>query len=247
MSPSVASLRAREEQALVAILSEPTKLGTRGRPALEELLTSPSGGLRLVEAIDEGRVSGTIRETIVKRGAEQAEARIRDLFERYVPEQQRPKRLGTVVDAAALLALAGDAERGRRLFFEADGVQCRNCHRIGAAGKEVGPDLSQIGKKLDRAKLLESLLEPSRTIDPKYVTHVVETTAGTVHTGLLVGRDETQIVLRDNTGKDTPFVAGEIEQITPQQVSLMPELLLKDLTPGQVADLLAFLASSRSP
>jgi hypothetical protein len=38
----------------------------------------------------------------------------------------------------------------------------------------------------------------------------------------------------------------DIQLMTPQQNSLMPELLLRDMTPQQVADLLAYLASLRS-
>ena len=37
----------------------------------------------------------------------------------------------------------------------------------------------------------------------------------------------------------------EIDQFVPQSRSLMPELLLRDLTAQQVADLLEFLASLR--
>lgn len=36
---------------------------------------------------------------------------------------------------------------------------------------------------------------------------------------------------------------SEVEQLTPQQVSLMPEPLLRDMPPPQAADLLAYLAS----
>ena len=37
--------------------------------------------------------------------------------------------------------------------------------------------------------------------------------------------------------------AGDVEVLAPQQKSLMPELLLRDLTAEQVADLTAFLSS----
>ena len=46
------------------------------------------------------------------------------------------------------------------------GVQCAVCHKIGDNGGIVGPDLSQIGKKLNRAKILESILDPSKEIEP---------------------------------------------------------------------------------
>jgi putative heme-binding domain-containing protein len=168
------------------------------------------------------------------------------LFEDFVPADQRVRRLGTVVDPAAILALSGDAARGRRLYHEAASLQCRNCHMIGDAGREVGPPLTAIGGKLDRAKLLESLLEPSKTIDPKYQSWVVETTDGRVVTGLVVSKTDTSVVLRDAENKTLELPMAEIEQMEPQKVSLMPEHLLRDLTAAEAVDLLAYLESLRT-
>ena len=41
----------------------------------------------------------------ITRNSPQVE--VRDLFERFIPEGERVKRLGDVIDRAALLALAG--------------------------------------------------------------------------------------------------------------------------------------------
>jgi putative heme-binding domain-containing protein len=140
-----------------------------------------------------------------------------------------------------LLKLRGDADRGRRLFVESQSVACRNCHRVGDVGKLIGPDLAGIGKKLDRAKLLESILEPSKTIDPKFAALLVETSDGRVLTGLPVKQDDAEIVLRQIDGKEVAVATKDVETVAPQQKSLMPELLLQDLTAEQVADLLEFM------
>ena len=71
-----------------------------------------------------------------------------------------------------------------------------NCHRIAGVGSTLGPDLSEIGKKYTRAQILESILEPSKFIDPKYVTYLVETTDGKVLTGLLAAKTDNEVVLR---------------------------------------------------
>ena len=97
---------------------------------------------------------------------------IRDLFERFLPAEQRIKRLGSAVQPEQILSLSGDPMQGKRVFFETAGVSCKNCHRVHKDGKEVGPDLTTIGKKLTRAQLLESLLEPSKLIEPRYVTYL---------------------------------------------------------------------------
>ncbi len=170
---------------------------------------------------------------------------IAGLFEEFVPADQRVKRLGTVVDPATILALSGDASRGRRLYHEAASMQCRNCHMIGEVGREVGPPLTVIGGKLDRAKLLESMLEPSKTIDPKYLSWVVETADGRALNGLVVSKTDQTVVLRDAENKTVELPTAEIEQMEPQKVSLMPEHLLRDLTAPEAADPLAYLESLR--
>lgn len=199
-------------------------------------LNSPGEALQLVS-----QQSPTQEQ--IDAGIASSDPLIRDLFERFLPEEQRVKRLGSAVIAADLLALKGDAARGRELFLNASGVQCRNCHRVGDAGKTFGPDLTQIGKKLDRAKMLESILEPSKTIDPQYVTQLIETTDGRVISGLLVQRTVLATKLKTADGKEVTIPNREIEQAVPLQQSLMPDLLLREMTAAQVADLLEYLQS----
>ena len=90
---------------------------------------------------------------------------------------------------------------------------------------------------------MESLLEPSKLIDPKYVTHLAETDDGRLFTGLLVKKDDSEVVLKDAQDKEIRIPAKEIERLVPQRQSLMPDLLLRDMTADQVADLLAYLSS----
>jgi putative heme-binding domain-containing protein len=217
--------------------------GTEGD--VSGLLASPSGALMLVDTIDsmDKPILKTKRELAIRVGYAHADPAIRDLFERFVPEERRVKRLGTAIKATEIFALAGDAERGRALFFQTAGVQCKNCHRIGEQGQALGPDLTQIGKKLDKAKLLESILEPSKAIDPQYVAYLVETTSGEVISGLLAKRTDEEVVLKQAEGKEVKVPAKEIERMAPQQKSLMPDLLLKEMTGQQVADLLEYLVN----
>ncbi len=212
----------------------------------DELLSSTSRAVMLAGAIRQGRLPRTIRAQVVAAAQRHQQPVIAGLFEEFVPADQRVRRLGTVVDPETILSLSGDTDRGRRLFHEAAGMQCRTCHMIGDAGREVGPPLTAIGSKLDRGKLLESLLEPSKTIEPKYQSWVVETTDGRVMTGLVVSKTDTSVVLRDAENKTVELPTAEIEQMEPQKVSLMPEHLLRDLTAAEASDLLAYLESLRA-
>ncbi len=214
------------------------------KPSVDELskyLSNPSSALMLAESLAP-QTGLQFQASILAAAYSHSDPSIRDLFERFIPEEQRLQRLGGSIKPADILALKGDAVRGRALFLETAGVQCKNCHKIGEQGQGVGPELTLIGKKLDKAKILENILEPSKTIEPQFVSHLVETTGGEVHTGLLVRRSDTETVLKKADGKEVSIAAAEIERSVPQQKSLMPDLLLRDLAPQQAADLLEFLA-----
>ncbi len=212
---------------------------------IDRLLGSTGSALQVLRAIDAGRLPKPVAREVVARATQQPAAHVRDLFERFLPDAERPKRLGSVTRPADILALTGDRERGRKLFVERAGLACRTCHRIGGEGGEVGPDLSEIGKKYDRAKLLESILEPSKEIDPKYQGYLAATKEGQVYAGILVEKTASEVVLRDAQNQTIRVSADAIEQLVPQQQSLMPELLLRDLIAQEAVDLVEFLGSLR--
>jgi putative heme-binding domain-containing protein len=150
-----------------------------------------------------------------------------------------------------LLAIKGEAARGRQVFFGAGasgsgtGALCAQCHRVGEEGETFGPDLTHVGTKLDRRKLLESMLEPSKTIEPQYLTYVVRTKKGEDHSGLIVEKTAKAVILRDAQRKDVRIPEADIKRFVPHPLSMMPDGLLAGLTPQQAADLLEFLASRK--
>ena len=90
--------------------------------------------------------------------------------------------------------------------------------------------------------MLQHVLEPSKFIEPKYVSYLMETVEGRVFAGLLESKTDGEVVLRDAQNKLHHVKAEDVELLAPQRNSLMPELLLRDMTRQQVADLLAYLA-----
>ena len=238
--PDIAAARQKLEEQVSAAKS--SRLAERPK-VIAELLANPTRAFLLYRALIAGDVSAGTRGEILTFSQQHPDAVTRDLFESLLPEEQRTRRLGDVVQVDELLKLKGDATRGRDLFHKSATILCRNCHRIGDLGVELGPELTRIGKKYTKAQILENILDPSRAIEPKYLTYVVETKAGKVHSGLLASRTAEEIVLRDVENKEHRIPAAEIENVTPLQKSIMPELLLKDMTPEQVADLLDYLST----
>jgi uncharacterized repeat protein (TIGR03806 family) len=239
---AVVATRAETAAMLEQLASGAASSDARAR-AIDGLLTSTSGALQLAHAAAANSFSKTVRDEVIAKATGSPIPEVRDLFERFLPEAQRTRRLGAVIDPAAILALDGDIEAGRKIFFEAEGVRCRNCHQIGGKGTPLGPDLSEIGKQNNPAQLLEAMLDPSKKIDPKYLVYVVETDAGRIHSGLLLEKTADAIVLKDEKNEMIRIAAGEVVLLAAQQKSLMPDLLLRDMTAREVADLTAFLHS----
>ena len=219
--------------------------GSDDSAVLNRLLSSTTGALLLLRSVDQSHLSASAMSAAIQAGARHENSSVRDLFERFLATEDRVKRLGSVVRPEQIYSLIGDPIRGESFFFDADGASCRSCHQIGQRGKQIGPDLTTIGKKLTRDELLESILEPSTRIDKKYLTYLAETSEGLVFTGLLVSMDENEVVLKDAQDKLQRIPANNVEQFVSQQKSLMPELLFRDMTAQQLADLLAYLSSLR--
>lgn len=238
----VATMRRNQELAELASLRE-TKDASVQIEIAERLLSSPCGALLLLRSIDHRELASTTASMVIQKAVSSNDSSIRDLFERLLPLDQRVKRLGSDIKPEQILALKGDFGRGKQTFFENSGVSCKNCHRIQNEGKELGPELTRIGMKLTRAQLLESMLEPSKLIDPKYVTYLVESVDGHILTGLLQSKDDIEVAIKDTQDKVHRISTKEIEQLVPTRQSMMPEMLLRDMTAQQVADLLEYLSS----
>jgi uncharacterized repeat protein (TIGR03806 family) len=238
-------LTATNRETLQTLLKGKDAASERAQAAIDRLLSSTSGALLLAGSLREDAASlpADVRNAVIAKGTALTDPLVRDLFEAFVPESARTKTLGSTIKGSDLLALDGNPRKGRSLFLTAEGMQCRSCHKVGDQGKELGPDLTHIGKRYSRAEILENILEPSKKIDPKFQTWLIQTDDGKVQSGLLESRTDEQVTLRDATGKRVTISADEIELMVAQKKSLMPQLQLRGLTPQDAADLLAWLVS----
>jgi putative heme-binding domain-containing protein len=210
-----------------------------------ELLASPKSALWAARKLGRGEMKPGARDRLLAATAKLPDGSIRDLFEGYLPsENQGPRKLGSNPRPRTILALKGNAEHGEKLFWSPT-VNCGSCHKIGERGTPLGPDLSTIGKMRSREDLLESILEPSRRIEPKYAAYVVHTADGRAFTGVLMKRDAKTLVLRDAQNKEIILEAHNVEEAQPSRISLMPQGQLAGLAAQEAADLLEYLATRK--
>lgn len=141
----------------------------------------------------------------------------------------------------------GSADRGKLLVSNHKDLACTKCHSIQGDGGKIGPDLSMIGIKGSKENLFDSILTPDKAIADQYVQYTIETKNGVVMTGLVVEETADYVVLRDANGKDTKLAMREIEQRSKSAKSIMPDNLASYLTEEELIDVVAYLATLKTP
>lgn len=142
---------------------------------------------------------------------------------------------------AQLVKMTGDATNGKALF-ENKGT-CIKCHIVNGEGKEVGPNLSEIGSKLSRDAFYLSILDPSAGISFNYETSQIVTTAGQVLSGIITSDTAESVTFKTPEAIVRTVPRDEIEEIVKLKISLMPADLQKQLTAQDLVDIVEFLST----
>jgi putative heme-binding domain-containing protein len=211
---------------------------------IERELGTVGGAMRLRRAIDDGKLDAELRGKAFKAAWASPDSTVRDIFDRFKPDELRARTLGASINPADILPLTGDPARGAKLVAT-DGklASCQACHFIQGHGRHFGPDLSRIGAQLTAAQILESIIAPSKTVDPLFRTTVVEMRDGTSQAGFVRARGVNEIVLTVPAGPSLKIKHSDVASEKALLASLMPEGLLQGLTPQEAADLVAYLAA----
>jgi putative heme-binding domain-containing protein len=138
----------------------------------------------------------------------------------------------------------GDPRKGAEIFFDPRGIRCFRCHRAGRRGSAtIGPDLTGLASKYDRAEVIRSVLEPSDRIATGYQPVVVATRGGQIESGVVRAESDHFLELADSQTNITRIPKRDIEIRRLGAVSIMPAESVESLTPGEFGDLIEFLMS----
>ena len=155
----------------------------------------------------------------------------------------RPYTVDEVVKFAQGQLHKRSFETGRNLYAAA---ACQTCHRLGADGGGLGPDLTGAGNRYTLRDLLENIIEPSKVISDQYDSTQIEKKDGSMLVGRVVKKEAGKLFVAIN-----PLVPSETIEVAEQDVkeskaypiSMMPPGLLNALNEEEVKDLLAYLLS----
>jgi putative heme-binding domain-containing protein len=181
-----------------------------------------------------GTPAATIIESVLglEKQAEQLRPHLAVLLaEQTRSDEERNKAMQAIVDTAG-----GNRDNGKNVFRRV----CSNCHKVGSEGASLGPDMTQVGKRLPPFKLVESIMDPNAEVDPKYLSTLVITDEGKSITGLLVSETDNELVIFD--GKEQKRIpADSIDERVQLKQSSMPEGLAATLSPTELLDVIEYL------
>lgn len=204
--------------------------------ALQILLEREAWTETLVAALESGdlaaaEIDATRRQQLMTHRQRSIRDRAKQIF--AAGNQDRAK---LVEHYQAIVPSTGDPERGAQLFAK----HCSVCHRFAEVGHAIGPDLSALTDKSPQAMLI-AILDPNRAIEAKYLNYTAVTTRGLTFTGLLAAESGNSITLLGQENKQQVVLRSDLETLESSGKSLMPEGFEKDLSPTDLADVIAHL------
>jgi putative heme-binding domain-containing protein len=145
------------------------------------------------------------------------------------------KRLGS---QGMLEKAVGDPVAGR-LVYQKSG--CMSCHRIDIEGGNLGPALTEVGRRRGLKFLTESLVKPDAEIPINYRGVQVVLKSGQTVTGIRVNRDDLSIQVRDSRDNFRSFLMENVQEVRYDKPSLMPSYA--SMNPKDLDDVVAYLNS----
>ena len=155
-----------------------------------------------------------------------------------------PGRDWAVADALSVVQnnlINRNFEHGRAMFKVS---LCSSCHSIKGEGGSIGPDLTQLGTRFSDKDILESIIEPDKTISDQYAATIFQLKNGTSIVGRLTRDDDEKYYVSQN-----PFAPLTLREILKKDVtstkisdvSIMLPGLINRLNPDELKDLMAYL------
>ena len=158
-----------------------------------------------------------------------------------VPQGQDSKPLPSV---AELSKIKGDAVNGEQVFFRTE-TACGTCHKVKNRGMDIGPALTEIGTKLGKDALFESILDPSAGISFGFEATQIDFKSGDEAFGLVVSDTEDELVMKDLKGLVAHYKKSDIAKRQQLKTSIMPAELQRTMSTQEFVDLVEFLSSLR--
>jgi putative membrane-bound dehydrogenase-like protein len=211
---------------------------TRSR-VLDALASRSTWTRMLLDAVAEDTVAATdIEPARRQRLTSHSDKSLSELAKRVLQAPTEAGRQDVLASFTGALQLKGNADQGKTLFAN----RCATCHRIGDLGTQVGPDLRSITDR-SRQGLLASIIDPSQSVEPKYLGYSAVLQDGESLYGLIATETANSIIFRLLDGTERTLARASLESLESSRLSFMPSGLEEGLSLQAMADLLEFVSA----
>ena len=206
---------------------------------LNIFLSRPEWTRKLLEAVEEKRIlPGELGTVHQQKLLTHSNGEIREQAAKLLSAASSDRQK-IIKDFATVNELKGDVGKGAGLFQK----NCAVCHRFRGEGNSIGPDLGSVGDKSVPAMLV-SILDPNRAVEARYLSYTARTKNDREISGVIAAETPNSLTLRTAGGTEEVVLRNDLKELTSSSLSLMPEGFEKTLMPQDLADLIAYLASS---
>jgi quinoprotein glucose dehydrogenase len=193
---------------------------------------------RQMQTLAAGKLRAELHLDLLEAAAKRRSATLQAAVK--VHEDARPA--GDVLRGWRELLSGGDAQAGKKVFFERAEAECLRCHKLAGQGGTVGPALDGVGKRLTAEQILESIVHPNRAHTPGYENVIVTLKDGGTMVGLLQSQTETELVILSPEDGAIKVSRTNIKERR-AGLSAMPEGLAQRLPRRDLRDLVAYLSA----
>ena len=191
---------------------------------------------RLLELAKEKKIPEDLH--IAAGGVFQAAWRgdIREEGARYI-KLPGSKEGGELPAVSVLVETKGNAENGKEVFKNV----CANCHQVNSEGVNFGPDLSEIGGKLSKEAIYNSILFPDQGISFGYEGYRIQLKDGSTAIGKILSETPEKIDLQYITTQQSIEKPNVVSR-SKMENSLMPGNLHSSMSQQELVDLVEYLS-----
>ncbi len=208
---------------------------------LNVLVSRPAWAAALVDALETGQVvPAELNSSILGRLLQSKDREIRDRVAKI--SKPTATRQAVLREYASVAGLKGDATAGAAVFTKT----CAACHRLHEVGNDIGAKLASLTNK-STEQLVVSILDPNLAVEGPYISYAAALKDGRTTAGMIVEQTATSITIARADGQRETILRIELEELSSTGKSFMPEGLEKELSPQDVANVVAFIQAKDVP
>jgi putative membrane-bound dehydrogenase-like protein len=211
------------------------------KAAVQALARTQAGAESLVKTAKEGRLAEDLKPVAASALRLVQYASLKSDIDSLFPA---PAAMGgkALPPISELVKLKGDAAKGRAIFERVES-SCVTCHRVDDKGADFGPALSEIGTKLPKEALFDSIINPNAGLSMGFETTQLALKGGGIGMGIVRSETNDDLVLALPGGVSQKFAKNTITKRDKLTTSMMPSGLNQALTQEDLVNLVEYLST----